>query len=65
MYGFTDDPLEVMTVHLLGRRQRVKLDGVYSQWRAISAGVITIIRTGVRNLNETCPIQIIIIFFSG
>ena len=38
-YGFTDDALEVMTAYLLGRRQRVKLDGAYSQWRTIRAGV--------------------------
>ena len=29
-YGFTDDALELMSAYLLGRRQRVKLDGVYS-----------------------------------
>lgn len=38
-YGFTDDALELMTAYLLGRRQRVKLDGAYSQWRTIMAGV--------------------------
>ena len=38
-YGFKDDALELMTAYLLGRRQRVTVDGVYSQWRAISAGV--------------------------
>ena len=38
-YGFTDDALELMTAHLLGRRQRVKLDGVYSRWRTIKTGV--------------------------
>ena len=29
-YGFTDDALELMSAYLLGKRQRVKLDGVYS-----------------------------------
>ena len=38
-YGFTDDALELMTAYLLGRRQRVKLDGAYSQWRTIRSGV--------------------------
>ena len=38
-YGFTDDALELMTAYLLGRRQRVKLDGVYSPWRTITTGV--------------------------
>ena len=38
-YGFTDDALELMTAHLLGRRQRVKLDGVYSPWKTIRTGV--------------------------
>ena len=28
-YGFTDNALELMTAYLLGRRQRVKLDGVF------------------------------------
>ena len=39
VYGFTDDALELMTAYLLGRRQRVKLDGVYSLWRTITTGV--------------------------
>ena len=38
-YGFTDDALGLMAAYLLGRRQRVQVNGVYSQWRAISAGV--------------------------
>lgn len=38
-YGFTDDALELMTAYLIGRRQRVKLDGVYSSWRTITTGV--------------------------
>jgi len=38
-YGLTDDALELMTAYLLGRRQRVKLDGAYSQWRTVMAGV--------------------------
>ena len=38
-YGFTDDALELMTAYLLGRRQIVKLDGVYSLRRTITTGV--------------------------
>ena len=38
-YGFKDGALELMSAYLLGRRQRVTVDGVYSQWRAISTGV--------------------------
>ena len=37
-YGFTDDALGLMAPYLLGR-QRVQVNGVYSQLRAISAGV--------------------------
>ena len=28
-----------MTAYLIGRRQRVKLDGVHSAWRTIKTGV--------------------------
>ena len=38
-YGFTDDALGLMAAYLLGRRQRVQVNGVYSQRRAINAGV--------------------------
>ena len=38
-YGFTHDALEIMTAYLIGRRQRVKLDGVHSTWRTIKTGV--------------------------
>lgn len=38
-YGFTDDALGLMAAYLLGRRQRVQVNGVYFQGRAISAGV--------------------------
>ena len=38
-YGFSDDAQGLMAAYLLGRRQRVQVNGVYSQWRAISAGV--------------------------
>ena len=38
-YGFTDDALELMTAYLLGRRQSVKLDGVYYPRRTITTGV--------------------------
>jgi len=37
-YCVTDDGLELMTAYLLGRRQRVKLDGVYSSWRTMTTG---------------------------
>ena len=38
-YGFTHDALEIMTAYLIGRRQRVKLNGVHSTWRYIKTGV--------------------------
>ena len=38
-YGFTHDTLEIMTAYLIGRRERVKLDGVHSTWRTIKTGV--------------------------
>ena len=38
-YGFTDDALELMTAYLLGRRQSVKLEGVYSPRRTVTTGV--------------------------
>ena len=38
-YGFTDYALEIMTAYLIGRRQRVKLDGVHSIWRTIRTGI--------------------------
>ena len=39
VYGYTDDALELMTAYVLGKRRRVKLDGVYSPWRTITTGV--------------------------
>ena len=38
-YGFTDDALGLTAAYLLERRQRVQVNGVYSQWRAINVGV--------------------------
>ena len=38
-YGFTDDALKLMAAYLFGRRQRVKLDGVFSPWRTIRTGI--------------------------
>ena len=38
-YGFTDQALELMSNHLQDRRQRVKLDGIYSDWKPIKVGV--------------------------
>ena len=32
-YGFTDQALELMRNYLQDRRQRVKMDGVYSDWK--------------------------------
>ena len=37
-YRFTDDALELMTAHLLGRRQRVKLDGVFLRGKLLGPG---------------------------
>lgn len=38
-YGFTDQALELMSNYLHDRRQRVKLDGTYSDWKPIKVGV--------------------------
>ena len=38
-YGFTDQALELMSNYLKDRRQRVKLDGIYSDWKPIKVGV--------------------------
>ena len=38
-YGFSDDAVKLMIEYIRGRRQRVKLDGVYSQWRTVKSGV--------------------------
>ena len=38
-HGFTHNALEITTAYLIGRRQRVKLDGVHSAWRTIKTGV--------------------------
>ena len=38
-YGFTYDALKIMTAYLIGRRQRVKLDGVHSTLRTIKTRV--------------------------
>ena len=38
-YGFTYDALKIMTAYLIGRRQRVKRDGVHSTWRTIKTRV--------------------------
>ncbi|XP_068728844.1 uncharacterized protein [Montipora capricornis] len=38
-YGFTDQALELMSNYLKDRRQRVKLDGIYSDWKPLKVGV--------------------------
>ena len=38
-YGFTDQALELMSNYLKDRRQRVKLDGIYSDWKPTKVGV--------------------------
>ena len=38
-YGFTYDALEIMTAYLIGRRPRVRLEGVNPTWRTIKTGV--------------------------
>ena len=38
-YGFTHDALEIKTAYPIGRRQRVRLDGVHSTRRTIKTGV--------------------------
>ena len=38
-YGFSKSAIELMSSYLCGRRQRVKLDNVYSDWRVVKTGV--------------------------
>ena len=38
-YGFTDQALELTSNNLKDSRQRVKLDGIYSDWKPIKVGV--------------------------
>ena len=38
-YGFTDQALELMSNYLKDRRQRVKLDGIYSDRKPLKVGV--------------------------
>ena len=38
-YGLTDQALELMRTYLQDKRQRVKLDGIYSDWKPIKVGV--------------------------
>ena len=38
-YGFSGRALQLMTVYLRERKQRVKLDNTYSQWRTVTTGV--------------------------
>ena len=38
-YGFSKSAIELMSCYLCGRRQRVKLDNVYSDWRVVKTGV--------------------------
>ena len=38
-YDFSDEAVELMSSHLHGRRQRVRLDNVFSEWRPVTTGV--------------------------
>ena len=38
-YGFSKSAIELMSSYSCGRRQRVKLDNVYSDWRVVKTGV--------------------------
>ena len=38
-YGFSKDAVSMMSAYLLGRRQRVRVENTYSQWRIVRAGV--------------------------
>ena len=38
-YGFSDEAVELMSSYLHGRRQRVRLDNVFSEWRPVTTGV--------------------------
>ena len=38
-YGFSDEAVELMSSYLHGRRQRVRLDNVFSEWRPVITGV--------------------------
>ena len=38
-FGFSERALKLMTSYLCDRKQRVKLDGVYSRWRTVKTGV--------------------------
>ena len=38
-YGFSGRALQLMTKYLCERKQRVKLDNTYSQWRTVTTGV--------------------------
>ena len=38
-YGFSGRALQLMTAYLRERKQRVKLDNTYSQWKTVTTGV--------------------------
>ena len=38
-YGLSDEAISLMSSYLRGRKQRVKLDNVYSQWRSVNTGL--------------------------
>ena len=38
-YGISDGAISLMSFYLRGRKQRVKLDNVYSQWRSVNTGL--------------------------
>ena len=37
-YGLSDGAISLMSFYFRGRKQRVKLDNVYSQWRSVNTG---------------------------
>ena len=38
-YGLSGGAISLMNSYLRGRKQRVKLDNVYSQWRSVNTGL--------------------------
>ena len=38
-YGLSDGAISLMSFYLRGRKQRVKLNNVYSQWRSVNTGL--------------------------
>ena len=38
-YGLTDSALDPLAAYIKGQQQRFKIEGTFSQWRDVSAGV--------------------------